>query len=105
MWKAGPQKASADDAQKWLGQRYQGHVKATEVKADRAQFGTPREFKNGTPPVRDRRASPLLLHIHHCANGKALPTALWLPSDFLKDKPAIPGSGQSAREFVEKLNP
>lgn len=103
-WNFGPMKKDASAAQQWLAQQYQTHVKSTDSKGDRAQFGLPREFKNTTPPRRERRASPLLLHIHRCPNGQALPTAIWLPATFLPDKPAIPGAGTSARQFVESLS-
>jgi CRISPR-associated protein Cmr1 len=102
-WEAGPVLASATVAQSWLGRRYQETVKGTEPKADRAQFGLPRQFAGSTAPRKERRGSPLMLHIHDCGNGKALPTALWLPSRFLADEPRIPGDGASARGFVQTL--
>lgn len=103
-WNSGATKPNSAAAQQWLGQLYQGHVKSTDPKAHRAQFGLPREFKKGTLPRRERRASPLFLHIHQCPDGKALPCALWLPADFLQNTSPIPGNGDSARQFVESLN-
>lgn len=105
VWNCGAVRKDSETAQRWLAQHYQTIVKETEPKGARAQFGMPREFKNGTPPRRERRASPLLLHIHQCPNGQALPTAVWLPGTFLPEPhaEAIPGSGSSARAFVESL--
>lgn len=100
-WKAGPVQENAEEAQEWLGKRYQQTVKNTGPKRDRAQFGLPRMFKGN--PRTERRASPLILHVHQCPNGNALPCALWLPADFLENTPAIPGNGQAARHFVEQL--
>ena len=103
-WNAGTIHPDAAAAQQWLGQRYRDSVKATEPKAARAQFGLPREFKKGTQPRRERRASPLFLHVHSCGGGKALPCALWLPAAFLENSPAIPGNGDAGRRFVETLD-
>jgi len=103
-WNVGGIQANAAAAQHWLGQRYRDSVKATEPKAARAQFGLPREFKQGAPPRRERRSSPLFLHVHSCSDGKALPCALWLPGDFLENSPAIPGNGDAGRRFVEMLD-
>ena len=102
-WNCGPIKNNADAAQQWLAQKYQERVKSTDPKAVRAQFGLPREFKKGTAPRRERRASPLLLHIHQCPNGQALPAAIWLPAAFLPNE-AMPGGGDSALQFVESLS-
>jgi len=104
LWNAGPIHAKTAAAQKWLGERYRESVKTTAPKAARAQFGLPREFKNGSPPRRERRASPLFLHIHSCGDGNVLPCALWLPANFLENAPAIPGNGDAGRLFVESLN-
>jgi CRISPR-associated protein Cmr1 len=103
-WNAGPIQTSAAGAQKWVGENYQKLVKNTMPKSDRAQFGLPRKFGGGDKPQMDRRASPLFLHVHDCCNGKALPVALWLPSNFLPDATHIPGNGTSARRFVETLS-
>ena len=103
-WANGPIQTSAASAQEWLGRRYQELVKNTMPKPDRAQFGLPRKCADGSQPQMERRASPLFLHIHDCDNRQALPVALWLPADFLADKPAIPGGGNSARRFLESLN-
>lgn len=104
QWNCGPAKNDAASAHAWIGERYQMHVKATYPKASRSQFGLPRLFKGDTPPRRDRRASPLMLHVHQCSNGKALPVALWLPATFLPTDSGIPGNGDSAVEFVNKLS-
>jgi len=101
LWNHGPLK-DLRSAQQWLGQRYLTCVKTTTPKPDRAQFGLPRSFGNG--PRTERRGSPLFLHVHDCGNGNALPTALWLPSNFLPDAPRIPGDGVSARRFLETLS-
>lgn len=100
-WKAAPAKSNAQAAQQWLAQRYQQTVKNTQPKSDRAQFGLPRMFKGS--PRSERRASPLFLHVHQCPNGQALPCALWLPADFLKDDKKIPDNGQDAQQFVTHL--
>jgi len=97
---AGPQKANAQEAQRWLGKNYQRHVKET-LKEFRAQFGLPRAFK--TIPRSERRASPLFLHVHQSPDGRALPCAIWLPADFLPKSKNIPGNGQSAKQFLEML--
>lgn len=103
-WKAANAQPNAATAQQWLAKQYQTQVKSADPKAARAQFGLPREFKNGAPPRRERRASPLLLHIYQCPDGKALPTAIWLPATFLPNEQSIPGNGDSARQFVENLS-
>ena len=103
-WNVGPIQTTAKAAQQWMGKRYQGWVKDTAPKDHRSQFGLPREYKGGTAPRPERRASPLILHVHWCPNDKALPCALWLPAAFLQDIPQIPGDGQRARCFVEDLN-
>jgi CRISPR-associated protein Cmr1 len=100
-WKAASPKPNAKEAQEWLARHYQQTVKSTRPKPDRAQFGLPRMFKGS--PRKERRASPLILHVHQCPNGNALPCALWLPADFLEYTPAIPGNGQVAQQFVEQL--
>lgn len=104
LWNCGPAKRDGGIAQQWLAQRYQFRVKSTNPKAARAQFGLPRAFKRGTRQRMERRASPLLLHIHQCPGGQALPTALWMPADFLPGEEETPGGGTSAREFVESLS-
>ena len=103
-WNFGPIQTSQNRAQEWLGRRYQESVKNTMPKSVRAQFGLPRNFGGGTQPQMKRRSSPLFLHVHDCGNGKALPVALWLPSNFLPDATQIPGNGISARRFVETLS-
>jgi CRISPR-associated protein Cmr1 len=103
-WNFGQSFQSAISAQQWLAKKYQERVKSTDPKGDRAQFGLPRQFKRPTPPRNERRSSPLFLHIHQCPNGHALPTAMWLPSSFLENNAAIPGSGTSGRQFVETLH-
>jgi CRISPR-associated protein Cmr1 len=105
LWKVGPEQTDSASAQRWLGKRYQDHVKATQPKRVRAQFGLPRMFRRGTQPRKERRASPLLLHVHECPSRRALPCALWLPADFLPTTPDIPGDGSRARQFVEDLTP
>jgi CRISPR-associated protein Cmr1 len=106
LFNCGPMQKSAAAAQEWLGNRYHVHVKDTFPKSDRSQFGLPRNFNSdakGTRPRKERRASPLFLHIHQCPSGKALPAALWLPSDFLPGEPDISGDGKSARDFIDYL--
>ncbi len=100
-WKAAPARQNAQEAQQWLARRYQQTVKNTQPKSNRAQFGLPRMFKGS--PRSERRASPLFLHVHQCPNGKALPTAIWLPATFLPNEQSIPGYGDAARQFVENL--
>ena len=100
-WKAAPPQRNAQVAQQWLAQRYQAAVKNTQPKDARAQFGLPRMFKNH--PRKERRASPLILHVHQCPDGQALPCALWLPAAFLSDEAKIPGNGDAARGFVAQL--
>jgi CRISPR-associated protein Cmr1 len=103
-----PPQPNTDAAQEWLGKQYQAWVKDTFPKANRAQFGLPRDFKRdreGTRPRPERRASPLLLHIHQCASGRALPTAVWLPATFLPTETSLPNNGADCAEFVEKLSP
>lgn len=104
LWKAGPVQKDAERAQRWLGLRYRDHVKATQPKDSRAQFGLPRLFQKGARPRSERRASPLFLHIHECPDGRALPCTVFLPADFLSDQAVIPGSGDRARRFVRDLN-
>lgn len=100
-WKAAPAKPNAQAAQEWLAKRYQQTVKSVDPKPDRAQFGLPRMFKGNPRP--ERRASPLILHVHQCPNGSALPCVLWLPASFLENTREIPGNGQAAQQFVRQL--
>lgn len=100
-WKAASAQTDAQKAQEWLAKRYQQTVKNIDPKPDRAQFGLPRMFNRNPRP--ERRASPLILHVHQCPNGSALPCALWLPADFLENTPVIPGNGQAAQQFVRQL--
>jgi len=97
LWNSGPQQDNASKAQGWLGSKYQTLVKGTAPKSDREQFGLPRGYNDA------RRASPLFLHIHQCPSGQALPTALWLPSDFLSNESTVPGNGDAAKTFVTQL--
>lgn len=100
-WKAGPPHGSAEAAQAWLARAYQAHVKALSPKEQRAQFGLPRLFK--PKPRKERRASPLFLHIHQCRNGRFLPCALWLPAEFLPSEPDLPNHGADGKAFVTGL--
>lgn len=100
-WKAGPPQGAAVAAQTWLASKYQSHVKQTSPKELRAQFGLPRLFQ--PRPRKERRASPLFLHIHQCPNGQCLPCALWLPAEFLPSEPNVPNHGQQGRSFVTEL--
>ncbi|MEJ5237885.1 type III-B CRISPR module RAMP protein Cmr1 [Limisphaera sp. VF-2] len=101
VWAAGPPQHSCEKAHEWLASRYRARVKDCSPKHDRAQFGLPRPFRDR--PRKERRASPLFLHVHQCPGGQCLPCALWLPADFLESDPRIPGRGAHGRSFVEEL--
>jgi CRISPR-associated protein Cmr1 len=92
----GPPQPDADAAHALLATLYCRAAKGQAI-AQRKLFGLPRK------PNSNRRASPLLLHVHQMAKG-ALPVATLFPAQFLPDQPS-PSSRdwQPLRAFLHSL--
>lgn len=79
----GEMKPSSEAAQKALIAVYQSTKDKDSLvsKEDRVELGLPRLIKRTSfRRQNERRASPLLLHVHQVEDGKALPVVIWLPS-------------------------
>lgn len=97
-------------AHELLAERYQCRVKgigtsddgAGSSKEEREVFGLPRATKPPIRNARERRASPLWLHVHPVQGG-ALPVATALPARFLPAQSTPTGGWSRLDEFLDAL--
>ena len=85
----------------WLAQQYQSTIKEITDKQHREAFGLPR--KHAGRNAGERRAGPVLLHVHQVEGYPALPLAVFLPGKFLEKQDEPAGGWQMTREFVAHL--
>lgn len=92
----GPPESNPDEAHRYLAELYREAVRSTPGKAQREQYGLPRGERKA-----DRRASPLLLHIHQLPNGQGVPVATFLPARFLENQETPDGEWQQIHRFLD----
>lgn len=99
----GPAKESADEAHRYLVERYRNAVRSITGKSKplRESFGLPR--KNAGKNSRDRRASPVFLHVHQVEEGEAIPVAAVLPADFLPAQREPAGGWRYLEDFLNSV--
>ncbi len=89
----------SEKAHSWLAQQYQTAIREIAIKPQREGFGLPR--KNAGKNAGERRAGPVLLHVHQPEGVQAIPMALFFPGRFLAEQDAPSGGWQVPLEFIK----
>lgn len=99
----GPSQESAEDAHRYLVERYRDAVKSITERDrhERESFGLPRA--NAGSNGKKRRASPVFLHVHQVEDGEAIPVAAVLPADFLPRQPEPAGGWRHLEDFLSSV--
>jgi CRISPR-associated protein Cmr1 len=97
----GKSHSDSEAAHHWLAQQYQSTIKEITDKPRREAFGLPR--KHAGSNAGERRAGPILLHVHQAEGHPAIPLAVFLPGKFLEKQDEPAGGWQMSRDFVAHL--
>ncbi len=97
----GKSHSDSEVAHCWLVQQYQSTIREITDKPRREAFGLPRIHAGSN--AGERRASPVLLHVHQVEEQPAIPLAVFLPGKFLEKQNEPAGGWPMPREFVAHL--
>jgi len=89
----------SEAAHRWLAQRYQAFLKDIANTSQREGFGLPRKYAGRN--AEQRRAGPILLHVHQQQGAQAIPLALFLPGRFLEKQDEPTGGWREPLEFIK----
>lgn len=101
VYAIGKSNSGSEAAHHWLAQQYQSTIKEIADKPQREAFGLPR--KNSGRNAEERRAGPILLHVHQPGEAQAIPLALFLPGRFLEKQNEPTGGWREPLRFIKSV--